>query len=120
MVRRAASSACCTMKSETDVPRMLAARSMRLFWSGRMRASIRCSFCDLASVTVMAQHSSPVIVRQIAVHCNLLGGDSGDGGFEDFAGEDEVLGRSGAAAVERGCLAEDDDVFYFCRVDCGL
>ena len=50
----------------------------------------------------------------------LLGGDAGDGGFEDFSGEDEIRGCSGAAAVEGGRLAEDDDVFDLGGVDGGL
>ena len=51
---------------------------------------------------------------------SLLGGDAGDGGFEDFAGEDEVWSCAGAAAVEGGGLAEDDDVFDLGWVDGGL
>jgi hypothetical protein len=39
--------------------------------------------------------------------------DAGDGGIQDFAGEDQLAGAAVAAAEERGGLAEDHDIFHF-------
>src|SRR5579863_4616125 len=63
----AASSACCTMKSESESPLSCAALSIRFFCSGRRRASVRSVRRATAMKHASREHALSN-VRQITVH----------------------------------------------------